>query len=71
MPPQVQDLDLPDTTDSFKDWHCEQIAADVKESICRVSDTTFDAEANANIPTVDYEVKINRISHPMSNAYSC
>ncbi len=34
----------------------EQIAADAKESICRVSDSAFDAEQNANIPTVTYEL---------------
>lgn len=53
---EAQSLDLPHTSDSFNAWHVEQIAADIKESICRVSDTTFDAEANANIPTVDYEL---------------
>ena len=53
---QVKDLDPPNTSESFRRWHCEQIAADVKETLCRVSDTSFDAELNANIPTVDYEV---------------
>ena len=53
---QAQDLTSPNTTTSFRSWHCEQIAADIKESLCRVSDTMFDAQANANIPTVDYEV---------------
>ena len=55
-PLQAKPLDLPHTTDSFRQYHIEQVAADIKESICRVSDTRFDAEANANIPTVDYEV---------------
>ena len=55
-PLQAKPLDLPLTTDSFRQYHIEQVAADIKESICRVSDTRFDAEANANIPTVDYEV---------------
>ncbi len=38
----------------------EQIAADVKESICRVSDSLFNEAENANIPTVSYEVRSNR-----------
>lgn len=54
---QAQSLESPHTSDSFHAWHVEQVAADIKESICRVSDTAFDAEANANIPTVDYEVR--------------
>lgn len=53
---QANPHNLPDTTESFRRYHVEQVAADIKESICRVSDTPFDAEANANIPTVDYEV---------------
>lgn len=63
MSSQVQKLDQRHTTDSFRQFHVEQIAADIKESICRVSDTLFNAEANANIPTVDYEVsfKIARL----------
>ncbi len=44
------------TTASFKQFHVDQIAADMKESICRVSDGPFDAQENVNIPTVSYEV---------------
>ena len=36
----------------------EQIVADIKESICRASDQVFDDSANANIPTVSYEVRL-------------
>ena len=36
-------------------WALEGIAGDVKEAIGRVSDGPFDAEQNANIPTVNYE----------------
>ncbi|KAK9815679.1 hypothetical protein WJX72_007893 [[Myrmecia] bisecta] len=53
---EVEDLDVPHTTESFKQFHREQIAADIKEAICRVSDGPFDANENANIPTVNYEL---------------
>lgn len=53
---QAKPRSLPDVTESFRRYHVEQVAADIKETLCRVSDTPFDAEANANIPTVDYEV---------------
>lgn len=43
------------STASFRQYHVDQIAADMKDSICRVSDTPFDEKENANIPTVSYE----------------
>ena len=49
-------LDLPGTADSYRRWTVEGVAADLKEAICRVSDSAFNAEENANIPTVTYEV---------------
>lgn len=56
--PQVHEVDAPNTTASFRQFHVDQIAADIKESICRVSDNPFDAQENFNIPTVSYEVNI-------------
>eukprot|EP00798_Chlamydomonas_sp_ICE-L_P024042 gene24042-9619_t len=47
---------LEKTTESFKSYQVDQIAADVKESICRVSDGLFNEAENANIPTVSYEL---------------
>ena len=52
----MQTLDFPATTQSYRQHHLEAIAGDVKEAIGRVSDGPFDAEQNANIPTVNYEV---------------
>lgn len=52
------------TTTSFKQFHVDQIAADMKESICRVSDGPFDAQENVNIPTVSYEVSPPAFLHP-------
>ncbi len=54
---QVQDIGLKGLTDSFCNFHVEQVAADIKESIGRVSDLAFNASENANIPTVSYEVR--------------
>jgi hypothetical protein len=55
---QVVRLDLPGTTDSYRRWVVEGVAADIKEAICRVSDSAFNAEENANIPTVTYEARM-------------
>ncbi|CAL8463368.1 g2902 [Coccomyxa elongata] len=53
---ELKDLDFPNTTPSFRRYHVEQVGADVKETIGRVSDGPFDAEQNASIPTVNYEL---------------
>ncbi|KAK9825720.1 hypothetical protein WJX74_001082 [Apatococcus lobatus] len=53
---EVQDVGLKGLTDSFCKFHVQQIAADIKESIGRVSDLPFSASENANIPTVNYEL---------------
>ena len=68
---QVQDVDGPGTTASFRRFHVDQIAADLKESICRVSDGPFDAQENSSIPTVSYEVlaflpPAHNAAHPLS-----
>lgn len=51
------------TTKSYYGWGVEQIAADIKESVSRVSESPFDPAENASIPNVSYEV------HP--SAASC
>ena len=53
---QVQQLDQPHTTSSFRQWHIDQIGNDMKENICRVAESTFNAVENASIPTASYEV---------------
>jgi hypothetical protein len=55
---QVVRQDLPGTTDSYRRWVVEGVGADIKEAICRVSDSAFNAEENANIPTVTYEARM-------------
>lgn len=46
----------PKMADSYNSWAVEQVAGDVKEAICRVSDSVFDPAENVNIPTVTYEL---------------
>ena len=58
VPAQVKSLSQPHLTESFRQFHIDQLVADIKESSCRVSDVRFDAEENANIPTVSYEVRL-------------
>uniref|UniRef100_A0A0D9X463 Actin-related protein 4 n=1 Tax=Leersia perrieri TaxID=77586 RepID=A0A0D9X463_9ORYZ len=52
----VVDLDLPNTTESYKLYCMRAIASDIKESVCRVPDTAFDEVAYANVPTTSYEL---------------
>mmetsp|Transcript_3544 Transcript_3544/g.10296 ORF Transcript_3544/g.10296 Transcript_3544/m.10296 type:complete len:435 (+) Transcript_3544:267-1571(+) len=52
---QVEDR-KPATTDSYNTWAVEQVAGEIKEALCRVSDSAFDPTENANIPTVKYEL---------------
>ena len=44
------------TTESYHKWSVEQIVSDLKETVCRVSENTFNEEEHANIPTVNYEL---------------
>lgn len=53
---QIVHLDQPNTTASFRDYHVDQIVADLKESVCRVNEGYFDPKENTNIPMVSYEV---------------
>jgi len=53
---EVTALDFPETTDSYRRFMKEAIAADIKESVCRVYDGAFDEEATKNMPTVAYEL---------------
>lgn len=63
---QAHEVDAANTTASFRQFHVDQIAADMKESICRVSDGPFDAQENVHVPTVSYEV-----SHNTSCCWHC
>ncbi len=39
---EVEDLSFPKTPESFRLYQLEQIGADMKENVCRVSDNVFD-----------------------------
>jgi len=53
---KIVDLDLPNTTESYRLYRMRAIASDIKESVCRVPDTAFDEVAYANVPTTSYEL---------------
>jgi len=53
---EVQLKDLPNTTESYRQYMIKQIIRDLKESVCRISDSTFDEQSNANIPSIGYEL---------------
>ncbi|QDZ24985.1 actin [Chloropicon primus] len=44
------------TTETYHKWSVEQILSDLKETVCRVSESVFNEEEHANIPTVTYEL---------------
>lgn len=72
---QAHEIDATNTTASFRQFHVDQIGADMKESICRVSDTPFDAQENAHVPTVSYEVTLSHSAslscmQPISQTFS-
>jgi actin-like protein 6A len=53
---QVEDVALPDTTESYKLFCQRMIVGDIKDSICRVPDTPYDDKSYSNIPTTSYEL---------------
>ncbi|CAF2084009.1 unnamed protein product [Brassica napus] len=53
---QVEDVGVPDTTESYKLFCQRMIVGDIKDSICRVPDTPYDDKSYANIPTTSYEL---------------
>lgn len=52
---------LPNTTVSYDLFMKRQVARDVKESICRVSEAEFLSQHNANIPTEKFELPDGKI----------
>ncbi|THU69828.1 hypothetical protein C4D60_Mb08t18520 [Musa balbisiana] len=53
---QTVDLDIPNTTESYKLYSQRAVASDIKESVCRVPDTAFEESAYANVPMTPYEL---------------
>ena len=52
----VKHLDPPHTSASYALFKRREIAADLKESVCRLSETTYSKSDNQNIPAVSYEL---------------
>jgi len=53
---EVKDLDISKIHPSFKAFQEMCVVNDIKESTCLVSEQEFDEAANANIPTISYEL---------------
>nr|ADI46900.1 ARP4m [Volvox carteri f. nagariensis] len=54
---QVVPQDISGVTNSFRMYHLEQLASDLKEGVCRTSETRFfEAEGVNPVPTVVYEL---------------
>lgn len=52
----AEDVEVKGITDSYRQYRIDEICQDAKQAICRVSETPFDPEENAQIPTVSYEL---------------
>ncbi|KAL1565999.1 Actin-related protein 4 [Salvia divinorum] len=53
---QIVDLDLPNTTESYKLYSQRVIVSDIKECVCRAPDTPYDDTSYSNIPMTPYEL---------------
>ncbi len=53
---QVHPLDTTGVTASLAGYHVEQIASDIKESLCRVSDLRYIEGDSTNMTSMVYEV---------------
>jgi len=49
-------LSFPNTTESFHRYACLDVIRDIKESVCRVSESAFDPATHQSIPKVEYEL---------------
>lgn len=52
----VLDVDCPNTSAGYRLFKQREIAADLKETVFRLSDSTYSEEDNQNIPAVTYEL---------------
>jgi actin-like protein 6A len=58
---KVTELDFPNITKSYHTYMTYEVVRDLKESSCRVSESTFDENASTTIPTVQYELPDGRV----------
>eukprot|EP00250_Pteridium_aquilinum_P014839 c22229_g2_i1 orf=160-1446(+) len=66
---EIVNLEFPNTTESYYRYMQRQIAADIKESVCRVPDSNFDESAYVNIPTTAYELPDGEIIEVASDRF--
>lgn len=66
---EVENLHFPNTTESYERYMQRQIAADLKEAVCRVPDSNFDESSYANIPTTPYELPDGQIIEVASDRF--
>ena len=52
----VIDVDCPNTSAGYRLFKQREIAADLKETVFRLSDSTYSEDDNQNIPAVSYEL---------------
>jgi len=52
----VKDLSFPKTKESYHEYKRLEIAADCKEAICRVSESPYNEEEYASVPSMAYEL---------------
>jgi len=53
---EVKLKDCPNTTTSYTNYMVSNVVRDMKESVCRVSETPFDENISTNLPTMAYEL---------------
>jgi actin-like protein 6A len=58
---QISELDFPNITQSYHNYMALEVVRDIKESILRISEISFDEEAHANIPAVQYELPDGKV----------
>jgi actin-like protein 6A len=52
----VTDVKCPDVTAAYRLFKQREIASDLKETVCRLSDSSYDDAANQNMPSMQYEL---------------
>eukprot|EP00466_Bigelowiella_natans_P009956 jgi/Bigna1/90293/estExt_fgenesh1_pg.C_670001 len=60
---------FPNTTASFHRYMCMEVVRDIKESICRVADSSFNPKDYENVPRTSYELPDGKILEIGSERY--
>jgi actin-like protein 6A len=68
---RITPLTFPNTTASFHRYQCLDLIRDIKESVCRVSETKFDASLHANMPVDGYELPDGKVIDIGVERFTC